>query len=105
MRRAEYTIIKIVWLAARCEKRGKIMRQQLEQRLEQLKAEFESGQKLLADLDAKRANVREKMLCISGAIQVLDEELAKAANPSQVLAEPPDGRNSGLEKTPVMVQS
>ncbi|MEN6375931.1 MAG: hypothetical protein ABFD75_14280 [Smithella sp.] len=52
------------------------MRQKLEQRLEQLKAEFEAGQKMLAELEAKQANIRETMLRISGAIQVLEEELA-----------------------------
>jgi len=52
------------------------MRQKLEQRLEQLKAEFEAGQKMLTELEAKQANVRETMLRISGAIQVLEEELA-----------------------------
>ena len=54
------------------------MKQQLELRLEELKAEFESGQKVLADLEAKQASVRETLLRISGAIQVLEEELAKA---------------------------
>ncbi|EGJ30598.1 MULTISPECIES: hypothetical protein [Moorena] len=53
------------------------MKEQLEQRLTQLKAEFESGQKVLADLEAKQANVRETLLRIQGAIQVLEEELTK----------------------------
>ena len=52
------------------------MRRKLEQRLEQLKAEFEAGQKMLVELETKQANVRETMLRISGAIQVLEEELA-----------------------------
>ncbi|MBD2612256.1 MAG: hypothetical protein RMY62_018005 [Nostoc sp. ZfuVER08] len=53
------------------------MKQQLENRLQQLKAEFASGQKVLADLEAKQINVRETLLRIQGAIQVLEEELAK----------------------------
>jgi len=53
------------------------MKQQLEQRLQQLKAEYESGQKVLAELETKAANVRETLLRISGAIQVLEEELAQ----------------------------
>jgi hypothetical protein len=57
--------------------KGAIMSAQLEQRLIQLEAEYESGQKMLADLEAKEANVRETMLRISGAIRVLKEELAK----------------------------
>ena len=55
------------------------MRDQLQQRLNELSSEFEAGQRLMADLDAKRANLQESMLRISGAIQVLEEELAKAA--------------------------
>ena len=51
------------------------MKQQLEDRLSELKAEFESGQKMLAELEAKQANLRDSLLRISGAIQVLEEEL------------------------------
>ncbi len=51
------------------------MREQLEQRLNELKSEFEAGQKMLAELEAKQANLRETLLRISGAIQVLQEVL------------------------------
>lgn len=51
------------------------MRERLEQRLEELKAEFECGQKVLADLDERRANVRDTLLRISGAVQSLEEIL------------------------------
>lgn len=54
---------------------------QIEQRLQQLKSEFESGQKMLADLESQQANVRETLLRIDGAIQVL-EEILKAAHPA-----------------------
>ena len=54
------------------------MKQQLEQRLQQLKTEFESGQQVLADLDKRRAEVQPTLLRIQGAIQVLEEELDKA---------------------------
>ena len=53
------------------------MKEQLSQRLEQLKAEYESGQQVLAELESKRSNVKETLLRILGAIQVLEEELAK----------------------------
>ena len=53
------------------------MKQQLQHRLQELKAEFESGQKVLAELEAKQANVQNTMLRIQGAIQVLEEELDK----------------------------
>jgi prefoldin subunit 5 len=49
------------------------MKQQLEQRLKELRTEFESGQKMLVDLENQQANVRETLLRISGAIQVLEE--------------------------------
>lgn len=52
------------------------MKEQLAQRLQTLRAEYDSGQKLLAELDAKKAQVTETMLRISGAIQVLEEVLA-----------------------------
>lgn len=54
------------------------MREQLEQRLKALKSELETGEQMLTDLEAKRANLRETLLRISGAIQVLEEELVKA---------------------------
>ncbi|GCA91911.1 hypothetical protein [Microcystis aeruginosa] len=53
------------------------MKKQIKERLEELKAEYESGQKMLADLEAQGSNLRTTMLRISGAIQVLEELLAK----------------------------
>jgi predicted nuclease with TOPRIM domain len=53
------------------------MREQLEQRLTQLKAEFEEGQKMLADLEARQTNLRSTLLRISGAVQVLEELLTE----------------------------
>jgi len=49
--------------------------EQLQQRLNSLKSEYEAGQTMLAELDAKQANLRETLLRISGAIQVLEEML------------------------------
>ena len=54
-------------------------REQLTQRLNELKAEAEAGHNVLADLDTKRANVQQTLLRISGAIQVLEELLAADA--------------------------
>ena len=62
------------------------MREQLENRLEELRTELEAGQKMLNDLDTKRENLRQTLLRISGAIQVLEEELAKS--PDQQPGEP-----------------
>jgi uncharacterized coiled-coil protein SlyX len=53
------------------------MRGQLEQRLRSLRDELASGEQMLADLDRRRATLRETMLRISGAIQVLEEELGE----------------------------
>ena len=53
------------------------MKEQLEERLAALRSEFESGQKMLADLEQRTAVLRETMLRISGAMQVLEEELAR----------------------------
>ena len=69
------------------------MKQQLEQRLKELRAEFESGQRTLADLEVKQANLRNALLRISGAIQVLEEELAKESQ-----AEPKDLGFEGVPK-------
>jgi ABC-type transporter Mla subunit MlaD len=65
------------------------MREQIEQRLAELKTEFETGQKMLAELDQKRAGLEQTLLRISGAIQVLDEMLAAdqpSANGAQTSA-------------------
>ena len=56
------------------------MKEQLEKRLQELKAEYKSGQAVMSDLETKQANVRDALLRISGAIQVIEEELAKLNN-------------------------
>jgi prefoldin subunit 5 len=61
------------------------MREQLKQRVSQLKAEHQKGQQMLAELESQQAELRQTLLRIAGAIQVLEELLA-AAEPS-----PPDG--------------
>jgi predicted nuclease with TOPRIM domain len=66
------------------------MKEQLQQRLRELKTEYETGQKMLAELEAKQASLRETLLRISGAIQVLEEELARAdGRPPEVQVETP----------------
>ncbi len=51
------------------------MRDQLSERLTQLTSEFESGQKVLRDLEVRQQDVRDTLLRIGGAIQVLEEML------------------------------
>lgn len=57
-----------------------MMKEQLQKRLQALKTEYEAGQKVLAELEAKQATVRDTLLRISGAIQVLEEELSNVAS-------------------------
>ena len=52
------------------------MREQAERRVSELKAELQKGQQVLAELDARQAELRQTLLRISGAIQVLEELLA-----------------------------
>ena len=56
--------------------------QRLEQRLKALRQELETGQKMLADLEARRLDLQQTLLRIGGAIQVLEELVA--AGPSTV---------------------
>ncbi|MBD2251972.1 hypothetical protein [Nostoc parmelioides] len=58
------------------------MKEQLQQRLQQLKTEYESGQKILLELETRQSNLRETLLRISGAIQVLEEALSEAEAPN-----------------------
>ena len=51
------------------------MRQRLQERLKLLRSEFDSGQKMLADLDARQTQLQNTLLRIGGAIQVLEELL------------------------------
>jgi septal ring factor EnvC (AmiA/AmiB activator) len=53
------------------------LKQQLEQRLKELRAEYESGQKALAELESKQTSLRSTLLRINSAIQILEEELSK----------------------------
>ncbi len=59
------------------------MKEKIETRLAELRTEFETGQRMLAELEEKRKKLRESMLRIAGAIQVLEEvggENKKAEN-------------------------
>jgi prefoldin subunit 5 len=61
--------------------------------LKSLQAEYEAGQKLLADLDARRASLTSTLLRIEGAIQVLKELSGEgeAAGPNGTSPGPPAG--------------
>ena len=59
------------------------MKEQLMQRLQGLRAEFDNGRKMLAELAAKQASLNTSLLRIDGAIQVLEELLSQAAPEDQ----------------------
>ena len=51
------------------------MEDQLQNRLEELKANLESGNQTLAKIEKQKRDFQSAILQISGAIQVLQEEL------------------------------
>jgi predicted nuclease with TOPRIM domain len=53
------------------------MHEQLLKRVEALKDEFQTGQQMLRELETQQSLCRERLLRISGAIQVLEELLAQ----------------------------
>ena len=53
------------------------MKQQLEQRLKELRVEYAAGQKVHGELKNKQVTLRITLLEINNAIQVLEEELSK----------------------------
>jgi prefoldin subunit 5 len=55
------------------------MREQLEQRVRELKAEQDKGHQMLAELEGREAELRQTLLRINGAIQVLEEMLGAPA--------------------------
>ncbi len=64
------------------------MKERLQKRLGELKTELASGQQMLAELEAKKANLQETLLRISGAVQVLEEELEKTEEDNSKLETP-----------------
>lgn len=69
----------------------------MQNRLQQLKQEFERGQKQLEILDHKRRDLRDTLLRISGAMQVVEELL------EQQKASQPDVENTELPEKPRIV--
>jgi len=58
------------------------MREAMEARLASLREEREKGEQMLAELQARQAALRDTLLRISGAIQVLEEQLGSDAAPA-----------------------
>jgi uncharacterized coiled-coil DUF342 family protein len=67
------------------------MENRIEQRIAQLRKELDRGQRMLNEMDARRAELQATILRISGAIQVLEELLEAAA-----LATPTDGQGEAV---------
>lgn len=55
----------------------------LEERLSQLRSQYDEGQKELEKLQQKQNELQITLLRVSGAVQVLEEELAKAKQSRQ----------------------
>lgn len=62
------------------------MQESLQKRLEELKNEYNLGEKQLQALEMQQAQLRDTMLQISGAIQVI-EELLEAQGKTQPSAD------------------
>ena len=56
------------------------MREQLQARLDELKRQYQLGEGQLRELDRQEAALRETLLRITGAIQVLEELLSVPAD-------------------------
>lgn len=74
------------------------MKDKVQQRLQELKSEFESGQKMLADLETQQATLKTTLFRISGAIQVLEEMLSTESESGTNNAHVP-------ERQPLVAQS
>ncbi|MGH3922012.1 MAG: hypothetical protein ACREX8_01510 [Gammaproteobacteria bacterium] len=64
------------------------MQEQLEKRVTELEAEYRAGQEMLTELEAKRADLQQTLLRISGAVQVLKELLGAEREGASDGAEP-----------------
>jgi predicted nuclease with TOPRIM domain len=81
-----------------------LMRKQLQDRLGILKKEFETGEAELERVEKHRAHLRETLLRIGGAIQVLEELLAEgqpaekreATGPTEIGSEPTESRQGSV---------
>jgi hypothetical protein len=67
-----------------------MMQEQMRTRLETLRHEFQFGQVRVQELDRQQVHLRETLLRISGAIQILEEVLVDQQAGQQNGAPPPN---------------
>ena len=67
------------------------MKERIERRLQQLRAEYRKGEERLVELEHESSSVNSSMLRISGAIQILEELLEQdpSKTPGSSIQEPP----------------
>ncbi|NLL15456.1 MAG: hypothetical protein GX267_18820 [Fibrobacter sp.] len=63
------------------------MKDELLKKLESLKEEYQAGVRMLNELQTREQNLRQTLLQISGAIQVLEELLGESKNVEQEINE------------------
>ena len=74
------------------------MREQMRLRMEELKKEFEIGQHRLQETERQQALLRETLLRISGAIQVLEEVLSNSEGRQDDRQSADGGQDAGSSK-------
>ena len=67
------------------------MQATIETRLKELREEYASGQKVMAELQNRQADLHQTLMRISGAIQVLEELLQAGTATSGEASPPPPG--------------
>lgn len=60
--------------------------ERIEARLSELRAEWEKGERRMAELQAQAGALRQALLRTSGAVQVLEETLSAPAAPAAAAA-------------------
>jgi len=79
---------------------GPPLRDQLDARLGELRREYQLGQGQLRELSRQEAALRETLLRISGAIQVLEELLGHSAAPDRAGRQPAAEEQRAAEEQP-----
>jgi uncharacterized coiled-coil protein SlyX len=76
------------------------MNEHMKDRLDELRAELESGQRALADLEAKETELRNTLSRMRGAIRVLEEELGDVRSADRSRAPPDHAPSRKLRERP-----